>query len=161
MKEVNLYIGITAHGPRKQDGAYGWVLELVRAGGSPYTKEGFGVREDVTDRDLALEALAEALEHFTEPCSINILLSPSYMAETFPTPWTEGWVQKWKENGWKNSKGKEIVHADLWEKAEAALRKHEAVFCPKGVKNSYANWISDETKRRTHRILGKKEETGT
>ena len=161
MKRVNLYIGITAHGPRRQHGAFGWVLELIRDDGtaSPHTRNGFGVREDTNDRELTLEALAEALDRFTEPCEINIIFSQKYMAETFPTAWLNGWVDKWKANGWKNSKGQEIARADIWERAEAALCKHQAFFCPPSTHNSFAVWITEEAERRTRKFLEEKEGT--
>lgn len=161
MKEVNLYITVTAYGPRRQHGAFGWLLELVRDNGttSPSTRNGFGVRENAYDRVLALEALAEALDHFMEPCVINIIFAQKYMAEVFPAPWENGWVQKWKEDGWKNSKGKEISRADLWKKAELALRKHQAVFKPPNTPNPFAVWLTEEAERRTRKFLEEKEES--
>lgn len=154
MKKVNLYIAIGAHGPRRQHSIYGWILEQVLSNGaSGGTLNKFGDCEDTTDREACLIALNEALGRFIEPCEIDIFISPEYEAEEFPTPWEQGWVDKWEAAGWKNSNGKEIVKAEAWQNAKNALQKHSYTFRGPKEKNSYKQWLTDEiNKRQTERI---------
>lgn len=149
MREINLYIVITAHGPKKQDGAYGWVLESIRENGEPdpRTKSGIGIRENTIDRDLALEAVAESLGHLNTECLVHIHLDPAYMAKTFPTFWDNGWVSRWEENGWRTAKGDEVKNAHLWKNCLSALRGNSVVYARPSDGNPYKAWILSEINR--------------
>ena len=158
MIPVNLYVFISAHGPRKQDGAYGWVLEYIRANGEPdsRTLHGIGIRQQTVDRALVLEAITEALGRLSKPCDVTIFLDPAYLAETIPTPWEQGWVDRWEANGWLTAQGQEVKNADLWKNALAVLRNNHAVFTKIQGYNSYKNWIYsqiDHAVRNSYAVL--------
>lgn len=38
------------------------------------------------------------------------------------------WIPKWKENGWKNSKGKPVANSRIWDLIDEALIKLESIF---------------------------------
>ena len=156
MNRVNLYIGVLSHGVRKQNGAYGWVLESVRENGErdPRTIDNIAVRENVTDRDLVLEAIAESLGRLNTSCEVTVYLDPEYLVEVFPTPWQQGWVDEWEKNGWKTSKGADVKNADLWKKAAPVLRRNFVDYKKTSAMNSYRNWIYSEMKSALRRNYG-------
>jgi ribonuclease HI len=41
---------------------------------------------------------------------------------------TQGWVNRWKANGWKRNKKERALNVDLWERLLAASRPHEVKF---------------------------------
>ena len=147
MANIKLYVYIEAHGPKKQHGAFGWVLEYIRPNGDPLTKTGTGARNDTCDRYLALEAISEAMERLNTACEVEIIMDPVYMAETFPTAWEQGWIDQWRESDWKNAKGKDIYRADLWKRCDAALCNHSVTFKRLYGDNPYKNWIYSEINR--------------
>ena len=163
MSEVNLYIFITAHGPRKQDGAFAWVLELIRQNGDPdpRTLSGVGVRQMATDRQLVLEAITQALSRMSKPCEVTVILDPAYLAETIPTPWEQGWVDRWEANGWKTAQGQDVKNADLWKSALAVLRNHHAVFTKIRGYNTYKNWALTEIDRALQNNSGVSDDPGS
>ena len=147
-QRVNLYVTIQTHGPRRQDGSYIWLLERIRENGEPdpRTMQRSGTREDTIDRNLAMEAIVEALDHVKEGNEVQIILCPDYMARAMPAAWANGWVDTWERNGWKTVRGEEVKNAELWKKCTAALRRKNAVFAEKGAANAYKSWMVSELK---------------
>jgi len=46
----------------------------------------------------------------TEDNSLTINCDSAYIVNAFE----DGWIDKWKKNGWKNSKGEDVVNQDYW-----------------------------------------------
>ena len=147
-QEINLYIAIQAHGPRRRDGTYIWLLERIKENGvpDPRTLHQMGTRENTIDRDLVMEAIVEALDRVREGNEVTIILHPMYLAETIPAPWKNGWVDSWEKSGWKNAKGDEIENAVLWKKCKAALNSKNAIFGQRYAGNAYKDWMISQLK---------------
>lgn len=147
-QQINLYVAIQAHGPRREDGTYIWLLERVKENGDadPRTLSQRGTRENTIDRDITMEAIVEALGHVREGNEVTIILYPDYMARHMPSSWSNGWVENWERNGWKTASGKEVKNAELWKRCVAAIRSKNAVFGPVGARNPYKSWMVTELK---------------
>ncbi len=109
MKQVKLYIEATYKGLRPQDGRYGYVLACETSRGL-FTSAGAG-REMANFQRLGLMAALDALGRMRKPSDIMIITDCAHLVSAY----MEGWLDKWQENGWKSTKGKEIVNHELWE----------------------------------------------
>lgn len=124
MKRVQITIKTNTKGPaRKKKGFYQYVLEC-EIGGKVHRKEGTGNREDTCENELSLLAFSEALERFREPCLITV----NTTCGTILNACRNGWVKKWKEQGWKNAKGKKVRYPELWEKVAKGMELHNMTF---------------------------------
>ena len=80
----------------------------------------------VLNTENCLRALIEAVSILKVNCVLDIRLEENnaMIVEAF----TQGWVKTWVENGWKNSKGKNVRCKELWEKLVELLQKHAYKF---------------------------------
>ena len=65
-------------------------------------------------------AAIKALETVKEMCEIDLYTDSKYVKQGI----TE-WIIKWKVNGFKNSKKKPVVNADLWVQLDDLTSKHK------------------------------------
>lgn len=108
--EVRVFVKTSWKGPERQDGVAAWLAECM-ARGEPVTRQGFVHLEDGTQARGTLMALANALYILKKPCSIRIYVDCGHVQSAVQN----GWHRQWRENGWKNAKGKEVRNADVWE----------------------------------------------
>lgn len=58
-----------------------------------------------------------------------------------------GWMDGWKENGWKTVKGREVKHKDLWQQLDGLLQEHEVhIHCQE--EHSFRKWMQTEVERK-------------
>lgn len=105
--EINIYIELDSMSPKTTAGYYGYVLEWKTK-----TREGFGKTEGSQAKRL-LVALTEALDRIRVDCAVNIFCGNRWAAHALNND-----LKRWKENGWKNVRGTEIKHRELWERVE-------------------------------------------
>lgn len=123
MDDVNLYIETRIRGLRAKRGCYSYVLEALDRDGNPREKDarsGFGKVEDATETKLVLTAITEALKRFRKPCAIRV----NTECDGFLNALSQGWIQRWKKQDWKNAKGKPVNHAELWIEFTEQAEKH-------------------------------------
>ena len=103
MKQVDIY---TDGACRGNPGPGGWGV-LLRSNNKE--KELCGGSLDTTNNQMELLAAIKALESLKEMCEVNLYTDSKYVKQGI----TE-WIIKWKSNGFKNSKKKPVVNAELW-----------------------------------------------
>ena len=119
MDRVDIYINQTHKSPRKTNGAWQYLITMMTAKGPADTK-GFGVAE-ATAHEAELIALDEALRRFTAPCILYIHSEHGYFEQIHKN----GWLAKWKENNYMNSKGIPVIHEERLRAIEELLQNHE------------------------------------
>ena len=139
MQDVNIYIGTSFHGPARRDGEYIYILEHIRDG-IPITREGRGRMEGTTENQLALTALAEALDRIICPCQIRVHTSCQYILSSIQN----GWVKQWQENGWRTAKGTEVRNAGLWAVIIDRMGLHLYAFVDED--HTYRGWMEEQFK---------------
>lgn len=139
MQDVNIYIGTSFHGPARRDGEYIYILEHIRDG-IPITREGMGRLEGVTENQLALTALAEALDRINCPCSLRVHTSCQHILNSMQNSWT----RQWQKNGWKTAKGTEVRNTDLWARIMGQLDRHRYTFTDGD--HTYSGWMEGQLK---------------
>ena len=113
MKQVEIY---TDGACRGNPGPGGWGV-LLRSNG--HEKELCGGELETTNNQMELLAAIKALESLKEPCQVELFTDSNYVKKGI----TE-WIIKWKTNGFKNSKKKPVVNAELWMRLDKIASQH-------------------------------------
>ena len=114
MKQVEIY---TDGACRRNPGPGGWGA-LLRSNG--HEKELCGGALETTNNQMELLAAIKALESLKEPCQVELFTDSNYVKKGI----TE-WIINWKKNGFKNSKKKPVVNAELWMRLDTIASQHK------------------------------------
>ncbi len=68
----------------------------------------FGADPETTNQRMELTAVIEAVA--AHPGQLEVASDSEYVVRCF----TEKWWARWRQNGWKNSKGQPVANQDLW-----------------------------------------------
>ena len=139
MKEVNVYICTSIRGPQRRDGAGMYILSYTAANGQTADKGKVIFRQDTTENQLAVLALAEALSCLKTPCRLKLYLDCCYVAATLKGRWYE----KWRYEGWMNAKNHPISDAEAWQVIESCLAAHDLEVLL-GQAHPYHGWMLRE-----------------
>lgn len=102
---------------RGNPGPGGWGV-LLRFG--DHEKELYGGEANTTNNRMELMAAIQALESLTRTCQVRLTTDSEYVKKGI----TE-WLPKWKQRGWRTASKQPVKNADLWQRLEAAARRHE------------------------------------
>ena len=102
------------------DGACSNNQERINSGGwgavllyKDHYKELFGGEKNTTNNRMELMAIIKALEELkTDKIPVSIHSDSAYIMNCFK----DKWYEKWRKNGWQNSKKQPVENKDLWEK---------------------------------------------
>lgn len=99
-------------------GPGGWAA-LIRAG--KITRELSGGYRETTNNRMELMAAIMALESL--PAGVKVLLysDSSYLVQGI----TEGWAEKWRAKGWRQTKNRPTANADLWKRLLSAVEARQ------------------------------------
>jgi len=130
VKEVTIYTDGACSG---NPGPGGWAAllqfgrhELVLSGGAPLT----------TNNRMELKAAIEGLRALKKPCRVRLHTDSAYLQRAF----TEGWLAKWQQNGWRTSSKKPVENQDLWQELVALTKQHDVTWIKvKGHANNELN----------------------
>ena len=110
-------------GCQPNPGRGGWAA-ILRYPGTKAEKELSGYEADTTNNRMELTAVTRALEALKVPCEVHIVTDSQYLMNAF----TQGWLAKWKKNGWKTASKEPVKNKDLWVALEALILKHKIVW---------------------------------
>jgi ribonuclease HI len=79
-----------------------------------------GEPEGTTNNRMELMAAIRALESLTRPSVVRLHTDSSYLRNGII-----GWLPNWKRNGWRTADKKPVKNADLWQRLEAAVERHQ------------------------------------
>lgn len=101
-------------------GIGGWAAILISPSHNNARKEIFGAEAESTNNRMELTAAVMALRALKRPCLVELTTDSEYVKNAF----TEGWLEKWSKNGWRNSDRKPVANADLWTELLVLTRTH-------------------------------------
>lgn len=141
---VSIYLESGIRGPARRSGAGAWLVEYIRKDGTPETRpvnpaDAVTWLPDTTQAALELTMLIDAFSILTKPCEVRINTKCEHILSAFEN----GWLEKWKESGWKNAKGKPVANADLWQQVSEYIDIQEEVLLESS-ENSYRNVMQME-----------------
>lgn len=140
MFEVNIYTATTITGPGRRMGQY--MAVIVYKGKKEYTREIYGEKQETTYHESVLLAITKAIDLLTKPCAIKVRTDCPYFACNL-----EERLEAWVKNDFKNGKGEDIAHWELWEKLFDQDEKHE-ITIGHTTKTEYTAWMNTEMKRK-------------
>ena len=121
-------------------GPGGWGA-ILRYNG--HEKELQGGEKLTTNNRMELTAAIMALEALTRPASVEIHTDSQYVKDGISK-----WIHGWKRNGWKTSDKKPVKNAELWQRLDQALARHQVSwFWVKGHAGHDDNERADELAR--------------
>ena len=118
MKEVKIYTDGACSG-NPGPGGYGCVL--IYKGKE---KRISGGERETTNNRMELTAVIEALSALKEPCQVTLISDSRYVVDAIE----KGWLESWRQNGWKKADKKAALNVDLWEKLLPLLDTHKVTF---------------------------------
>ncbi|MCR5834755.1 MAG: ribonuclease HI [Selenomonadaceae bacterium] len=90
-------------------GVGGWAAIIVDE--KKHREEIYGGEKYTTNNRMELTAAINALQKVPVGAKIKLFTDSSYLKNAF----TNGWMAKWKVNGWKTSTKSPVVNRDLWQ----------------------------------------------
>ncbi|MBR2916813.1 MAG: ribonuclease HI [Clostridia bacterium] len=115
MKKVEIYTDGACSG-NPGPGGYGVILRY-----GEIEKELSGGEENTTNNRMELTAAIVGLSALKEPCRVTLYSDSKYLIDAIE----QGWVYKWKENGWMRNKKEKAQNPDLWKELLTLLEEHE------------------------------------
>lgn len=55
---------------------------------------------------------------------VTVISDSAYVVNCYK----DGWIHNWRQNGWKNYKGKPVVNRELWETLDALVEMFDVIF---------------------------------
>jgi ribonuclease HI len=101
-------------------GPGGWGA-ILRYGG--HEKELKGGEALTTNNRMELMAAIMALEALTRPATVELHTDSQYLRDGISK-----WIHGWKRNGWKTSDKKPVKNANLWQRLDLALGRHQVTW---------------------------------
>ena len=74
---------------------------------------------------MILELMVEVLTMLRYACTVAFYAEDMLIRNAIENKW---W-QKWEENNWKKSSGKDVTNKDIWEKLDPLLKTHDVGIC--------------------------------
>ena len=125
-------------------GAGGWAAVIVDENDN--REELFGGEEHTTNNRMELTAAIKALEKISEEESVELFTDSNYLKNAF----TNGWLVKWKRNGWQTATGGNVLNQDLWLRLDELISTREVKFnWVKGHAGNFFNERCDTLARTT------------
>ena len=97
-------------------GPGGWGAVLSWRG---HTRELSGFDPRTTNNRMELTAAIEALESLRRPMRVRMVTDSDYLRKGITA-----WLPAWKARGWLTADRKPVKNQDLWQRLEAAGRRH-------------------------------------
>lgn len=85
------------------DGGFAWVEPASGLYGAGFVAL-------TTNQRMEMLAVLRAMEYFDAASGLTIISDSAYVVNC----WKDRWYDKWNDNGWRNSKNKPVLNADLW-----------------------------------------------
>ena len=134
-------------------GAGGWAAIIVDE--QNQREEIFGGAVHTTNNRMELTAAIRALEKIPVGTRVELFTDSSYLKNAF----TNGWLVKWKRNGWNNGR---VLNQDLWRELDKLVSSRNVQFnWVKGHAGNFYNERCDTLARTTAEKFQRGEEIFT
>ncbi len=98
-------------------GPGGWGVVLRWKG---HEKALSGSEPETTNNRMELMAAIAGLEALTRGAAVRVTTDSTYVRDGITQ-----WIHTWKRNGWRTANKKPVKNADLWQRLDAALARHQ------------------------------------
>ena len=101
-------------------GPGGWGALLCWNG---HEKELSGGENDTTNNRMEMMAVIKALEALKKPSIVTLYTDSKYVQQG-----VNEWLKGWKRKGWITAAKKPVKNADLWQKIDSLIQRHDVTF---------------------------------
>jgi len=123
-------------------GPGGWGAVIIFPDGT--VQEMSGGEEHTTNQRMEMKAAIKALSTLEPSSKVELYSDSAYLVNAF----LQGWLEKWKKNGWLTAKKKDVDNRDLWEELVTLEEKLNITWKKvKGHSNDYYNDKCDKLAR--------------
>lgn len=139
---MNIYTMTNAKSPKRREARGIYILSTMTSKGEA-TVTKIDKYEDTTQNQAELKTLINALRRIKTRCELDLYIESPYVAAGF----TQGWMKRWKEDDWKNAKGKEVQNKEEWEELYNLTKLHR---CNTHLKehHEYRNYLITQMKEK-------------
>ncbi len=138
MKTVSIYTDGACSG---NPGIGGWCAILIYNGVEKIIS---GYNKMTTNNRMELFAIIQGLAALKEPCNVTLYSDSAYSINSI----NEGWLERWRANGWRTADKKEVKNTDLWNDFFLKAAKHNVAYVKvKGHADNEYNNRCDEIAR--------------
>lgn len=102
-------------------GPGGWAALLMPEDDETDVDQHTGGDPQTTNNRMELMAALKALESLEEPTHVQLHTDSAYLSRAF----NDGWLDNWKQNGWRTSSKKPVKNKDLWQALDAQNERHQ------------------------------------
>lgn len=124
--EVSIYIHISNRDKASNMVNAVSLLEFIDNKGKQHTRVAETAEEGGTKNSIALKAAVQALKMLVKPCTVTIYTDNTYIKSCI----TNGWMQKWKQDGWVKPDGSVPANINLWKDFYISSHTHKIKFMP-------------------------------
>ena len=117
MSETDEVVIYTDGSCKGNPGPGGWGVLLVYKG---VEKELWGGDPSTTNNRMELMAAIAGLIALTRPCSVKLVTDSQYVMKGI-----QEWLPNWKKRGWKTASKEPVKNADLWQKLDEEVNRHQ------------------------------------
>ncbi|SDD58611.1 ribonuclease HI [Sporomusa acidovorans] len=119
----------------KNPGGPGGYAAIIQQGKS--VKELTGSEPSTTNNRMEMKAAITALSYFDQPATIILHTDSQYLRRGL----ADGWVEKWKRNGWITKAGTPVLNKELWQELDRLNCFHKVMW--KWVKGHHGNPLNE------------------
>ncbi len=83
-------------------------------------KELWGGDPSTTNNRMELMAAIAGLIALTRPCAVKLVTDSQYVMKGI-----QEWMPNWKKRGWKTASKEPVKNADLWQKLDEEVNRHQ------------------------------------
>jgi ribonuclease HI len=98
-------------------GPGGWGVLMLYKGNE---KELCGGEAPTTNNRMELMAAIQGLESLKRGVTVRVHTDSTYVKDGITK-----WIHGWKKNGWKTAAKKPVKNAELWQRLETAIERHD------------------------------------
>lgn len=117
MSETHDVVIYTDGACKGNPGPGGWGALLIYKG---VEKELWGGDPNTTNNRMELMAAIAGLVALTRPCSVKLVTDSQYVMKGI-----QEWLPNWKKRGWKTASKEPVKNADLWQKLDEEVNRHQ------------------------------------
>ncbi|MDM9652718.1 ribonuclease HI [Pseudomonas wenzhouensis] len=117
MSETDEVVIYTDGACKGNPGPGGWGALLIYKG---VEKELWGGDPNTTNNRMELMAAIAGLVALTRPCSVKLVTDSQYVMKGI-----QEWLPNWKKRGWKTASKEPVKNADLWQKLDEEVNRHQ------------------------------------
>ncbi|MCX5779611.1 MAG: ribonuclease HI [Firmicutes bacterium] len=145
MKDITIYADGACSG---NPGPGGWGAVLLF---KDHKKELCGAEPNTTNQRMELQAVIEALRALkVNDWDVTVYSDSAYLVNAFQ----HKWLDKWQQNGWRNSKKDPVANQDLWQALLGLTAQNRvAILKVKGHSGDVHNDRCDELARQAIKEL--------